>query len=283
MVIEPLTRSEHWPMRIALDQAPACGEVLHAPLSVAASATTPVGELKLLSIIAHELRAPLASLTTSAGLLLEDFDVVEREQLRRMIATIHRGSLWLQNLVDNLLNAAAISSGRLRLKREVIDLADVVLEITPVVEPILTLKGQSLYLAANPGAGLVLADPRRIGQVLVNLVLNASKYAGPGTAIDIAITQEAGRVRLTVADQGPGIPPGTEDRIFEPFYQASRPDCSPEGVGLGLAIVRWLVEAHGGSVGGANRPEGGACFWFELPAHTAACLADPNTPAHGGE
>lgn len=283
MVVEPLTHFEHWPTGIALDRTEAHDDRLGAPLAAVTSVTPPGGELKLLSVIAHELRAPLVSLTTSSALLLEDFDVVEREQLRRMIATIHRGSLWLQNLVDNLLNAAAISSGRLRLKREAVDLADVVMEITPVVEPILTQKEQSLYLATSAGDGLVYADPRRIGQVLVNLILNASKYAGPGTPIDLAITPRARHVRLTVADQGPGIPPGTEDHLFEPFYQASRVDGSPEGVGLGLAIVKWLVEAHGGRVGGANRSEGGACFWFELPAYGATCPALSDGTILGGE
>jgi signal transduction histidine kinase len=113
----------------------------------------------------------------------------------------------------------------------------------------------------------VAADRRRIRQVLVNMIANASKYSPPGKPITVNITAADGAVRVTVADRGPGIPPESRARLFEPYYRtedAVQTDTS--GLGLGLEIVKLIIDAHGGRVGADNRPAGGACVWFELAA-----------------
>ena len=98
-----------------------------------------------------------------------------------------------------------------------------------------------------------------------NLIENATKYAPTGTEIRISVRQEGDDVRVEVSDQGPGIPPGALSRLFEPFYRVSRGRSQPKGTGVGLAVARGLVEAHGGRIWAENRPEGGARFIFTLP------------------
>jgi signal transduction histidine kinase len=101
-----------------------------------------------------------------------------------------------------------------------------------------------------------------MAQVLVNLIINASKFSQPGSAIELEFDQRGGTLRGEVADRGIGLPPGSTAWLFEP---AARADHGLQGLGLGLAVVKSIVEAHGGRVGAANRPAGGARFWFELP------------------
>jgi two-component system sensor histidine kinase KdpD len=210
------------------------------------------------------------ALTLAAEVLVQDVDVLERDRLRDLLRAMHARALWLQGLAENLLYAVLAEQGRVRLQRAALDVRDVAAEIRPVVEPILQRRGQRLTLrtrGAGPAVPAVPADGRRLGQVLVNLILNASKFSPPGAPITVVVGpgRRPGAVRVAVEDRGRGLPPGAPERLFRPFYrpQAAR---DSDGMGLGLAIVRSVVEAHGGRVGAANRPGGGARFWFELPA-----------------
>ena len=223
------------------------------------------GSAALLSTVAHELRAPLAALVTASELLVEDFGSLDEQQAFNMVATVHRGSLWLQSLVDNLLCAATMRDGHFRIRREPMQLLDIVAEIRPVVEPLLKHKNQRLQVSASGPDCNVAADRRRIGQVLVNLIVNAGKFAGSGTAVDVRLAARDNGVRVAVMDRGPGIPEAAARRLFEPFYQVAPDGSSLKGVGLGLAIVKSIVDAHDGRVGVENRRGGGACFWFDIP------------------
>jgi signal transduction histidine kinase len=217
-------------------------------------------------MVAHELRAPLSAVAISSELLAEDLESLDRRQIRQMLATIHRGAAWLQCLVENLLCDATIREGRLAVHPRPTSLRGVMLEIEPVVRPILARKGHQLRVAPCPER-LVSADGRLIGQVLVNLISNAAKYADPGRPIEIWFADEGPEVRVTVADRGPGMSEAAIERIFEPYERGEAGARSDEdGVGLGLAIVKWIVDAHRGRIGAMNRPGGGACFWFSLPA-----------------
>jgi signal transduction histidine kinase len=172
--------------------------------------------------------------------------------------------------VENLLYAALAGQGQVRLRPAALDLRLVAAEIRPVVAPLLEQRGQRLTLRARGAPGVVAADGRRVGQVLVNLILNASKYSPDGTPVAVVLApgRRPGAVRVAVEDRGPGLPPGDPARLFRPFYRPAAARAAA-GVGLGLAIVRSVVEAHGGQVGAENRPGGGARFWFELPALNA--------------
>jgi two-component system sensor histidine kinase KdpD len=220
--------------------------------------------MRAFSMVAHELRGPLMALATSSELLVEDFESLPPEQVREMVAGIHGRALWLQGLVENLLAAATLQEGRLHLHIQPTSLMEVVTEVQQVVQPLLNRRGQRLRVRARGRLPEVPADSRRIGQVLVNLVLNASKFSPDGTEIAVALAGRAGGVQVSVLDCGPGLPDGLAERLFEPFYRAPTTE-RQEGIGLGLAIVKSIVERHGGRTGAENRPDGGARFWFELP------------------
>jgi two-component system sensor histidine kinase KdpD len=256
---------------------PAAGAGDAAPLTADEAALAEAAGLAVFSTVAHELRGPLMALATSAELLVADFESLSPEQVREMVAGIHCRALWLQELVENLLCAASLQEGRLAIHLQPQDLLEVVAEVRQVVLPLLRRRDQRLRIL-HSGAGLpeVKADGRRLGQVLVNLILNASKFSPPGTAVDVTLARRGeNALRVTVADRGPGLPDGAVERLFEAFFRAPSPAVStravrlgataPEGVGLGLAIVKEIVTRHGGSVGAAQRRGGGARFWFELP------------------
>ncbi|HVG98555.1 MAG TPA: ATP-binding protein, partial [Chloroflexota bacterium] len=260
--------------------APAAGPAPgdDAPLTAAEAALAEAAGLAVFSTVAHELRGPLMALATSAELLVADFDSLGPEQVREMVAGIHCRALWLQELVENLLCAASLREGRLAMHLQPQNLLEVVAEVRQVVLPLLRRRDQRLRILQSAPAGLpeVQADGRRLGQVLVNLILNASKFSPPGTSVEVTLgRQRNDALRVTVSDRGPGLPEGTVERLFEPFFRAPSTAVStravrlgataPEGVGLGLAIVKEIVARHGGSVGAGPRRGGGARFWFELP------------------
>ncbi|MBV9323358.1 MAG: hypothetical protein JO352_06180 [Chloroflexi bacterium] len=231
-------------------------------------------ELTVLATVAHELRGPLTALATSSELLAEDFARLDPEQIKDMLAAMRRRALWLQGLVENLLCAATIREGRLQLNRQLLALADVVEEVEAVVGPLLEQRGQRLCVRIASLVPEIQADSRRLGQVLINLILNASKFAAPKTSIDLTISMRDGAVHVAVADRGPGVQPEQAQRLFEPYYRApATAGGSKDGVGLGLSIVKSIVEAHGGDVGVESRRGGGARFWFSLPTVGRAASA----------
>jgi signal transduction histidine kinase len=192
-----------------------------------------------------------------------------------MLGAMHRRTLWLQGLVENLLCAATIREGRLALYRQSLSLADLLADVDAVVGPILAPRGQHLRVRIGQRLPEVLADSRRLGQVLINLILNASKFGVANTPIDVTISSRAGAVRVSVADRGPGVPSDQVNRLFQPYYRVpAAADNVKDGVGLGLSIVKSIVEAHGGEVGIESRRGGGARFWFSIPT---ACPAEPST------
>ncbi len=223
-----------------------------------------VRQPSVLGTVAHELRGPLSALQITSELLDRDYDVLEPQQVKTMISSIHRRALWLRGLMENLLTSASISDGRLQVVKRPTDLRTVVQDVRPVVEPLLARTQQRLRIRSRSALPLVVGDERRLAQVLINLVTNASKYSGIKTTIDLTIGVRAGQVRVTVADRGPGIAAEQAKRVFEPYYRGGRTD--GDGVGIGLSVVHSIIEAHGGRVGVKNRAAGGACFWFELAA-----------------
>jgi two-component system sensor histidine kinase KdpD len=240
---------------------------------------------RLLSEVAHELRAPLAALVNGSELLAEDYEQLDPARVRELVAVIHRGTVWLQGLVENLLCASTVESGRFQVQPRPTDVSEVVTEVQAVLAPMLHHKAQALRVASGAATPPALADRRRLVQVLVNLIANASKFSEAGQPIDVAIRSRRHAVRVTVADRGPGLPPGPAAQLFQPYYRgAPTTHAGKEGVGLGLAIVQWIVEQHGGRVGARQRRGGGAEFWFELPlalternggptgAHDTMCL-----------
>src|SRR5438874_2865299 len=137
----------------------------------------PHHELTVLATVAHELRGPLTAIASSSELLAEDFLQLDPQQVKHMLGAMHRRTLWLQGLVENLLCAATIREGRLQLYRQSLSLADLLADVDAVVQPLLAQRGQRMRVHIANELPEVLVDSRRLGQVLVNLILNASKFS----------------------------------------------------------------------------------------------------------
>ncbi len=214
--------------------------------------------------VAHDLRAPLAAILMASELLAQDLDSMDVTQVRQMALTIQRGTHRFQELTENLYRLSTLQGGRLMVNRVPVDLRELVDECAETVALVLAAKAQRWAIQQPRPLPLVLADRHLIDRVCMNLLVNASKFAPSGSLIEGVLTQVGEAVRVAVQDRGPGLPPGDIARLFDPFHQAANAPPS-EGVGLGLAIVRALVQAHGGRIGAENRRGGGARVWFELP------------------
>ncbi|MBI4913801.1 MAG: sensor histidine kinase KdpD [Acidobacteria bacterium] len=214
----------------------------------------------LLSSISHDLRTPLGAITGAASTLLDPPEALTPEGRRDLLSTIQEESQRLHRLVINLLDLTRLESGTLKVQKEWVPLEEVIGSALARMEASLGDRPVRLDLTDT----LVAVDPILIEQVLVNLLENALKYSSPGSPLGLASRLEGDFLLLSLTDSGPGIQPGEEEKIFEKLVRGSAPTARP-GAGLGLAICRGLVKAHGGWISASNRPEGGAHFLIGLP------------------
>ena len=215
--------------------------------------------------VAHELRTPIAALSASLDLLHQDALEMEREELRRMVGTLRRSGLRLENLVENLLDAGSIEAGTFQIRAKPTSLRSAVQDAISFVEPMLQGKDQELVTRIAPDTDRVLADPRRTAQVLSNLIANASKYAPENTRITLGSRAIAGSIEVTVSDEGPGIPVDEQSRLFQPFFRSREVREAAGGVGLGLTICRAIVQAQGGDIRIESEPQKGTSVHFTIP------------------
>ena len=219
-----------------------------------------------LANITHEFRTPLSALAASTELLLDQAPDLSSAELQELLTFLYMGIISLQTLIDNLLESASLEAGRFRVYPRPSDLGEIIAEATHMTLPLQEKYGQSLVVELPATIPLVQADSRRIVQVLVNLLFNAIKYSPDETRITLRATVSQDWARVTVADRGPGVPQGRQDELFYQFVHYDVDDAkSRHGVGLGLSVVKAIIEAHGGQVGVANRNGGGSIFWFTLP------------------
>ena len=219
---------------------------------------------EFLAMISHELRTPLTSIIGfTTTLLAEDVDWEEDEQ-RDFIQTIQQEADRLQELIDHLLDLSRLEAGMLPISREFHSLHEIIKDALPQFH-ILT-SGQILTLHVPANLPLLHVDAKRIAQVLVNLVRNASTYAPKGTEINISAGVRSGFVQINVNDQGPGIPLAEHKRVFKAFRRGVNVEkSSAQGAGLGLAICKGLVEAHGGRIWIKKKASPGATISFTIP------------------
>jgi two-component system, OmpR family, sensor histidine kinase KdpD len=216
----------------------------------------------LLSSVSHDLRTPLGVIEGAASTLLDREAALDPATQRDLIETIHEESERLNRRVRNLLDMTRLEAGAVQLDKEWQSLEEVVGSALSRLER--RLEGRPVRVDLPPSLPLVSCDAVLVEQVLVNLLENAIKYSPPKTPIEVTGREAGTDVVVTIADGGVGIPPGEEERIFEKFYRAAR-DRKTGGVGLGLAICRAIVTAHGGRIWAENRAVGGAAFHFSLP------------------
>lgn len=227
-----------------------------------------LNELKdrFLGIAAHDLRGPLASIRGFSEVLLDgDAGPLTGEQ-REFAGIIHEVSEGMLALVNDLLDISVIESGKLDLRPREASLADVVRERVRLLEVVARKKNSTIETQTGDFNRTLPFDPDRIGQVVDNLVGNAIKFSPAGSRIQVIVEDGGGCATVTVRDNGPGIKPEEQARLFDAFQKLSaRPTGGEQSTGLGLSIVKKIVEAHQGTVGVESEPGGGARFFFTLP------------------
>jgi signal transduction histidine kinase len=218
-----------------------------------------------LATVSHELRTPLSPILAWADLLRRG--QLDHEQAERAVAAIERNAGVQAQLIEDLLDVSRIVAGKLRLELRPLELAPVMREAVEIVRPDALAKGVGVELALEDPGCHVSGDADRLRQVCWNLLSNAVKFTPSGGHVRIALVREAGRARIRVSDTGQGIDPRLLPHIFERFRQADATSTREQGgLGIGLAIVRELVELHAGRVWAESRGEGrGAVFTVELP------------------
>lgn len=218
----------------------------------------------LLRAISHDLRTPLTGIAGSSNLILSSYDELSREVMIDLVKEINNDSEWLIRLVENLLSMTRIESGKLEIKKN----PEIVEEI--LSESIQHLKSRlnnhKLTVDIPQDVLFVPMDGKLIEQVIINLVDNAVKYTPEGSVVKIKVYRNKNNVYFEISDNGPGINKNDIDHLFETFYKGNKNNAdSRRGVGLGLAICKSIVLAHGGDIKVRNNEAGGAKFIFTLP------------------
>jgi len=224
---------------------------------------------ELVAAVSHDLRTPLAALQATIE-AITDGVVTDEETIVRYLRTMHAGTRELSRLIDDLFQLSRIEAGALTLVLEPMGLADVVSETLERMGPHAEACHVTLSGSAAPDLPLIPLDARYIGRVLVNLVDNALRHTPEHGQVDVSAHREGAVVRIDVADTGHGIDPEDLPRVFERFYRGDKSRSRESGgAGLGLAISKGFVEAHGGAIWAEAREPHGARLSFTLPVKAA--------------
>lgn len=218
---------------------------------------------KFFSMVTHDLRGPLTTFKSFLQTLEED----DHEKVGKKALTQMQQNLdFVIGLSNDLLEIGRLESGHVQLAVSKFACDELIDECCSVLEPVFTAKSIQLAVSVEPPDHQIQADFVRIKQVLVNLLSNAIKFSPVGATVKVAIVHAVGHTRLSVKDSGPGIPKGDAERIFELYAQScSQPSAASTGFGVGLSIVKTIVETHGGTVGVVSSEGQGSEFWFQLP------------------
>jgi two-component system phosphate regulon sensor histidine kinase PhoR len=218
-----------------------------------------------IATVSHELRTPLTAVLGAAQTLLRRDVEFTPERQTQLLEIIAAQAARLSKVTDEVLLASSLDRGEVRLDRSLLDVGEIVSETVDTMLHRVPETG-SLVLQSSP-VGKAYGDRDRVQQVLVNLIDNAFKYSPGGGAVVVSTARRPGRVRVSVADEGPGVPPVEQTRIFEKFYRVDpRLTRSTGGTGLGLYISRELVKRMGGEIGVESKAGTGSTFFFDLPA-----------------
>ena len=258
--------------RVAVQARDEIGQLAHAFNAMADSLSrTERLRRHMVTDVAHELRTPLSNVR---GYLEAMRDGVARPT-PDLVDSLYEEAMLLTHLVDDLQELSLAEAGQLALVREPAALANLVARAAQAVEPQAAAKGLAVRVELPAGLPRVLADAKRVGQVLRNILANAIAHTPAGGEIALAARASEGEVEVRVRDTGEGIAPEHVPYVFERFYRADRSRArATGGSGIGLAIVKQLVEAHGGYVAVESAPGAGATFRFTLPV-AADALAPP--------
>jgi len=224
----------------------------------------------VLANISHEFRTPLAAQLASIELLLEGMETLEPAQQKELVMSLERGALRLTRLIDNLLESVRIESGQLNIRHQSVAMAEVVEDAQALVGSLLTLRRQTLEVSLPENLPYVEGDKPRLTQVFVNLLANANKFAPEGSTVHIGAEVESEHVLTWVEDEGPGPADGESDAIFARFQRGSGEEPEPGGLGLGLWIVKSIIDRHAGTIALVRTAQGRTRFAIRLPIEVTA-------------
>lgn len=220
---------------------------------------------EVLAILAHDLRNPMSAILSAAGLLAL---TSEDGRTKKPLGVIERATRTMERLVNDLLDIARIEAGHLVVRKDAVEIGALIRESVELFEPQALAKGITLRVAVEDGLPAISADRDRLLQVLSNLLGNALKFSTTGKVITARATRGRGNVHVSIEDAGAGIPAEHIEHVFDRFWQANR--TSRSGAGLGLAICKAIVEAHGGKIWAASAVGRGTTMHFEIPEAGAA-------------
>jgi two-component system, OmpR family, sensor histidine kinase KdpD len=226
----------------------------------------------LLSSVSHDLRTPLTSIKAAASSLLQDDVQWDDEARRSFTLAIEHEAERLNRLVENLLDISRIEGGALHPEKEWYPIDELFHDVLSRMQQL--LQGHPIMTDLPADLPPVELDYLMIDQVLTNLLENAARYTPVDSPLELAVSTSAHEMLVTLADRGPGIPPGDLERIFDKFYRVLGHTRTTGGTGVGLAVCRGLIEAHGGRIWATNRSGGGALFRFTLPLRPPAGYAN---------
>jgi two-component system sensor histidine kinase KdpD len=218
----------------------------------------------LLTSISHDLRTPLASILGSASTLRSQYGSLDERSREELAGTIQEEAERLNRFIANLLDMTRLESGAIAPNLDFVDVGDIAGSAIRRASGVLARHEIRVEIASD--LPMLKLDPVLFEQVLFNLLDNAAKYSPPGSKVELHAARDGSLIRLEVADEGDGIPPGDLERIFDKFYRVQAVDRKRAGTGLGLAICRGFVEAMGGTIRAANRSDRrGALLSIMLP------------------
>lgn len=219
---------------------------------------------QLLYSVAHEVRSPIMILDNVLDVLVHDHSDLTIDELSRLARSARSTVARLHNVVESLLSAGSIQSGRFEVHPAPVSVASIIAEAIQATMPLVEAREQRISRQLPLNDVLVEADRRYVHQLLSNLLSNASKYSPDGALIQLRAESGDDHVRVTIRDHGRGIPEEQQAGLFERFYR-TRSSARTEGIGLGLAIAKAITDAHGGTIGVSSTPGDGTCVWFTLP------------------
>jgi PAS domain S-box-containing protein len=223
---------------------------------------------EFLSSMSHELRTPLNAILGFAQLLERDRKQPLSERQIERLRHVLRGGEHLLRLIDDVLDLSRIEAGRVMVSPEPVHVREVVEEVITTLEPMASRAGIAIQRAELPEVPRVVADRTRLAQILMNFGSNAIKYGKHGGQVQFTLAEpDPATVRITVIDDGIGIPADKRDKVFEPFQRAGQETGPIEGTGIGLTITRRLAEMMKGRVGFTSEVDRGSAFWVEMPIH----------------
>jgi len=221
---------------------------------------------EFLANMSHELRTPLNAIIGFSEVLLERLFGDVNEKQADYLQDIHSSGRHLLNLINDILDLSKIEAGRMELEPSTFDLPSAIANAMALIRERAQRHGIALEMDVDAELGDVVADERKLKQILLNLLSNAVKFTPDGGRIDVRARQDDSFVRIAVADTGVGIAQEDQDAVFEEFRQVgSNYTSKQEGTGLGLALTRRFVELHGGTISVESKPGQGSTFTFTLP------------------